>query len=51
MNTQNNRYWSAEFSGIIHELPLYEENNWCLVYDEHTACDDNNLQARTPESK
>jgi hypothetical protein len=33
VNSRNNRYWSAENPGIVHELPLYDETIgvWCAM--------------------
>ena len=32
VNSQNSRYWSAKTTGHIHELPTFDETNWCLVW-------------------
>jgi hypothetical protein len=33
VNSQNNRYWSAENARFVHELPLHDEINgvWCSI--------------------
>jgi hypothetical protein len=33
VNSQNNRYWSAENPRLIHELPLHDEGIgvWCVI--------------------
>jgi hypothetical protein len=33
VNSKNSWYWSAENSGIIHEIPLHDEKTgvWCAL--------------------